>query len=264
MSTFDLNPKLKRGIAAGLAVGVVAVGAASIAAGSGGNTAKPAGLPATPKARSAAAHPGTRSTVPASLTRAESAAEDVITYLLEHGKTSPSPPSPALARAEAKTLKQLVHGQVAVELTKAGVSQSKIRALQQRADHVAQLSRGGASKLRVSLAANHVSQLMPSFYARYQDPVPASVLRLDYINREMQLRSIAGQAGRVKRLVKADGSTWAKLRPQLVAAGGTKAARQYDAHLQALKQDKSPTAVQKQALKGLDIVDLMETAFLGK
>lgn len=154
------------------------------------------------------------STVPASLKRAETAAEDVIGYL-EQGKGAKS-------RGEARLLSQLAHGKVATTLGKTGVSKNTIRVLQQRADRTAALSRGGASQLRVSLAANGVSQLMPSVYASYKDPVPAQVLKLDYLDREIQLRSQAGDRGSLRAAVKDLGSTWAKLRPQLVQAGGLK------------------------------------------
>jgi hypothetical protein len=196
--------------------------------------------------------------------RAETAAEDVITFLLEHGKTAKAPPSPALARAEAKTLKQLARGKAAAVLEGAGVSQPKLRAFRLRADRVDRLMGGGDSKLQVSLASNRVSQLMPGFYARYQDPVPPAVLRLDYLDRLIQLRSMAGQTAAVTRAIKSEESTSTKLRPQLVAAGGAKAARQYSAHLEGLKRDQRPAAVQKQAVNGLDIVDTMEKVFLGK
>jgi hypothetical protein len=253
---FNLNSNLKRGVAGALAVAVLGGGVGGIAAAAGGQG--PPGSPASspPVSSSGAAKQAKGSTLPAGIQRAETAAEDVIKYL-EEGKT-------AKAQAEAATLKGLAHGAAAAELKRVGVPQPKIGAFQQRADLLQQLSTRGAPKLRTSLAANHVSQLMPGFYARYRDPVPPAVLRLDYLDRQIQLRSKVGHAGQVRRLVKSEGTTWAKLRPQLVAAGGMQVASQYDAHLQALKQDKSPAAVQKQALKGLDLVDLMEKAFLGK
>jgi hypothetical protein len=243
---FTLNHKLQRGVAGGLAVLVLGASAGGIATATTGK-----GPPASPAPAAPAGSP-----VPVNVKRAETAAEDVIRYM-EQGKV-------AKARAEANTLKTLAHTSVAAHLARAGVAQSTIRALQKRADQVAQLSTSGASRLSVSLAANHVSQLMPAFYAGYQDPVPPAVLQLDYLDRQIQLGSMAGQTGQVKRLVNGQSATWAKLRPQLVAAGGTQLARQYDAHLQALKRDRSPTAVQMQALKGLDLVDQIEKAFLGK
>lgn len=75
---------------------------------------------------------------------------------------------------------------------------------------------------------------------------------------------MAGQARRVQRLVTAEASTWTGLRRRLVSAGGADAARRYDAHVRALRLDRRPAAVQRQALTGLDLVALMEKAFLAK
>lgn len=250
---FNPNTRIKKAAATVLAVGVLGGGAAGLATAGNG----PAPKPPPVAAKSAVAS----SNVPTSLKRAETAAEDVIGFL-EKGK-------PAKSRAEAKLLKQLAHGKVSRELRAAGVPDRKVRALQVRADRLAALSRSGAPKLSLSLAANHVSQLMPGLYARYHDPVPAAVLKLDYLDREIQLRSMAGQQPRVTAAVKDLGASWSKLRPQLVKAGGVKVARQYDAHVRALhvqvqKLNPRPAALQKEAVHGLDVVDLMEGAFLGK
>lgn len=249
---FNLDNRIAKGVAALLAASVLG-GAAAVAAGTGAKS-PPTPAPKVGVARSAKAT--SASTVPASLKRAETAAEDVIGYL-DKGK-------PAQAQAEARLLKELARGQAASALSKAGVSQSKIQVLQSRADRVAALSLGSASKLRVSLAANSVSQLMPALYSRYQDPVPAAVLRLDYLDREIQLRSQANQPAKVRAAVKDLGSTWAKVRPPLVKAGGLKVAKRYDRHVQALKNTPSRAAIQQEAVHGLDVVDLMEGVFLGK
>lgn len=68
----------------------------------------------------------------------------------------------------------------------------------------------------------------------------------------------------MRAAVKDLGSTWAKVRPPLVKAGGLKVAQSYDRHVQALKNTPSPAAIQKEAVHGLDVVDLMEGVFLGK
>lgn len=176
---------------------------------------------------------------------------------LEQGK-------PAKSKAEARILRGLAHGKAAGELRQAGVAESRVAAFQQRADRTARLSLGGASQLRVSLAANSVSQLMPSFYGRYQDPVPPKVLKLDYLDRQVQLDSRGAQKANLRATVRQLDATWQQLRPQLVQAGGAKVAKAYDQHVNALKRGGTATAIQKQAVHGLDIVDKMEGAFLGK
>ena len=240
---FHLSRRTRKAVAALLAAGVIGGAAAGAAAVTPGGSTHPKPVAAA-----------STSTVPNALTRAESAAEDIIGFL-EQGQ-------PAKSHAEARILRDLAHGEAADALRQAGVRPTSIRTFQQQADRTARLSLGGASALRVSLAANGVSRLMPAFYAHYQDRVPAAVLRLDYLDREVQLRSEAGQAARVDRAVRQLAASWQQLRPQLVAVGGTQVATSYDRHVAALERGGSATAVQEQAVHGLDIVDQMETVFL--
>lgn len=249
---FNPSTRIRRVTAGVLAAGILgATGAGAIAAAQNARAQPPPAQP--PPIVQAAA---TKSTVPKPLVRAETAAEDIIGFL-EKGQ-------PAKSKAEARILRDLAHGKAAEELRKAGVSPGQIGAFQQRADRTARLSLGGAPALQVSQAANSVSQLMPAFYGRYQDPVPAMVLGLDYLDRQVQLDSQAAHKGRLRETVRRLDSTWQQLRPQLVKAGGTEVAGQYDRHVTALKRGGTATAIQKQAVHGLDLVDKMEGAFLGK
>lgn len=256
---FHTTTRIRRTIAAALAVGVVGAGAAGVAASSATANSSSGKVPVTAttttNARGAPAAAATlTSTVPRSVTRAETAAEDVIGFL-EKGQ-------PAKSRAEARLLQQLAHGRAATDLTKGGVTAAQVTEFQRRADRVAQLSASAAPRLQVSLAANHVSQLMPAFYGRFHDPVPPSVLKLDYLERQVQLSSIAGSKAGVRSNVAVIAATWTTLRPAVVAAGGASVARSYDAHVQTLQKKASPDSVQKQALLGLGIVDNIEKAFL--
>ena len=244
---FTPSIRSRRAVAALLAVGVLGATAA------GGMAASQNAPAQTPKAVQAAA---AKSTVPKPLTRAETAAEDVIGFL-ETGK-------PAKSKAEARILRTLAHGRAADALRRAGVPEAQIKAFQQRADRTQKLSLANARGLQVSLAANSVSRLMPDFYARYQDPVPAAVLKLDYLDREVHLRSQAGHHARVDRTVRQLEATWQRVRPQLVKADGTKVATAYDQHVNALKHGGTAAATQRQAVHGLDLVDQMEGVFLGK
>jgi hypothetical protein len=240
---FHLSGRTRKAVAALLAAGVIGGTAAGAAAVTTGASTHPKPVAAA-----------STSTVPNALMRAESAAEDVIGFLKKG--------QPAKSHAEARILRDLAHGKAADALLQAGVRPTSIRTFQQRADRTARLSFAGAAALRVSLAANGVSRLMPAFYAHYHDRVPAAVLRLDYLDREVQLRSQAGQPARVDQAVRQLAASWQQLRPQLVAVGGTQVAANYDQHVAALQHGGTATAVQEQAVHGLDIVDQMETVFL--
>lgn len=259
---FNPTTKTRRVIGTLLAAGIVGGTATGALAASHSAPAQPP-KPVQASAQSPPAQPpavvraaAAKSTVPKPLTRAETAAEDVIGFL-EKGQ-------PAKSKAEARVLRDLARGPAADALRQAGLPQSQIAAFQQRAERTARLSLGGAPTLAVSQSANSVSQLMAGFYARFQGPVPAAVLKLDYLERQVQLDSQAGQQVKLRQTVARLDATWQRLRPQLVKAGGAGVAGTYDRHVTTLKGKISPTATQKQAVRGLDLVDKMETAFLGK
>jgi hypothetical protein len=115
----------------------------------------------------------------------------------------------------------------------------------------------------VLLAANSVSQLMPALYVHFADPVPPDIQALDYLDREAQFRSLAGQPAKVAAAVTELARTWSRVRPKVAAAGGAAEAAAYTAHVAAL-QRLSPTAaakVQAEAVHGLDLVDRLEQVF---
>jgi hypothetical protein len=243
---FDPSRRSRKLMAGLLLAGLIGSGAAATtgAVASTSTAARPAVIkPAV-----------SRSTVPQALTRAETAAEDVIGFL-EKGQ-------PAKSRAEARILRSLAHGAAAQELRRAGVSDAQVAAFQRQADRTARLSHAGAPALRISLAANGVSRLMPGFYARYQDPVPAAVLRLDYLDRQVQLRSMARQHARAQQAADQLAATWRKLRPQVIAAGGASVAQKYDGHVAKLTGSGGVAALQSEAQHGLDLVDQLEQVFL--
>ena len=186
--------------------------------------------------------------VPASLRAVESSAEDILDAALagERGEVV----------AKAASLKAAANGPAAAALARSGLSSAKVGQLKQRANRVAQLAARG-SFTDVALAANAVSQLMPDFYGRFQDPVPAPVLKLDYLDREALLHSLATTVKELER-------TWVRLRPAVIAAGAAKEAAAYDRHVAALKR-LAPGAgknVQTEADRGLNLVDQLEQAFL--
>jgi hypothetical protein len=135
---------------------------------------------------------------------------------------------PARSQQEARQLRTLARGRAVAQLRRVGVPDAQIKAFQRRADRVARLSAGRAPALKVLLPANRVSELMPTFYAGSHDPVPASVLKLDYLDRAVQLYSQAGQTSRAHQAVRDLCSTWTTLHPKVIRAGGAIVARAYD------------------------------------
>ena len=105
---------------------------------------------------------------------------------------------------------------------------------------------------------------MPGFYARYEDPVPPDVLKLDYLDREAQLRSLAGDRTSVRTAVDELSTTWTKLRPEVIDAGGDGVAGRYTRHVASMRRLAGGTderALQKEAVTGLELVDELENQF---
>jgi hypothetical protein len=253
---------IRRGsVASALAVALAAGSIVGlIAAASGCGDSKHAG---TSKTTDTAAQTGTTARtatkrVPRSLGTVESGAEDAIDFAHEGDR-------PKVVTA-IRALRRAADGKAATDLRKAQVPEDRIAALQDRARLVAAIARR-AQLLRVSLAANQVSALMPEFYARYADPVPPAVLKLDYLDREAQLRSQAGDRATVRAAVRDLSSTWAGLRQDVIDARGRKVAASYSRHAAAMRRLSSGSnqaSLQREAVTGLELVDRLEGVFRKK
>jgi hypothetical protein len=195
-----------------------------------------------------------RAPVPAGLSALESSAEDLVDDALAHDRTR--------VVATAGTLAANSGGSTAAALRKAGVPPADITALRAAAARVSRLSHAGGYTA-VALAANAVSSLVTDFYAHFSDPVPVAVRRLDYLDREAQLRSLAGQSKAVQPVVVRLAATWAPLRPAVVAHGGATVAAAYGRHVAAMRQlaGTPRSAFRREAVNGLNIVDELEAVF---
>ena len=196
-----------------------------------------------------------KSPVPATLVTLESSAEDIVDFALGRDRAS--------VLATAGVLRRTARGPAAAALTAAGARPVEISELERRATRLTQLARAGAFT-SVALAANAISGLMPGLYAHFADRVPPAVLRLDYLDREIQLRSLA-RAGHAPSLVAELSSTWAPLRAKVRARGGVREANAFDRHVAAMKrlEHTSGKRLQAEAVNGLGLVDEIEAVFRG-
>ena len=197
----------------------------------------------------------TRPPVPASLTALESNAEDLVDVALAHDR--------ARVIAMAGTLSSSSGSAAAKALRSAGATPADIAALKARAAAVARLSHTGPFT-SIALAANAVSAVVAGLYGRYSDPVPVAVRRLDYLDREAQLRSLAGQGKAVPAVVARLAATWKPLRQSVVDHGGGTVAGAYGRHVAAMNRlAQTPGgAFRSEAVNGLNIVDELESVFL--
>jgi hypothetical protein len=104
---------------------------------------------------------------------------------------------------------------------------------------------------------------MPGLYGHFAVPVPPSVLALDFLEREAQLRARAAQKARVPALASRVASTWSALRGRVVARGGSQQATAFDKHVAAMKRlaPAAGPALQREAVAGLELVDDLERVF---
>jgi hypothetical protein len=194
------------------------------------------------------------SPVPGKLASTKSGAEDIIASALSGDRGA--------VVAGASTLADASNGATAGVLSRAGVPDTTVAELEKRTTRLARLARDG-SFVEVALAANAVSQLMPSLFRRFHDRVPAEILALDYLDREAQFRSLAGQTTAVAAAVTGLARTWTRVRPKVVAAGGGQEAKAYQAHVAAMKRlsPAAADAIQAEARRGLELVDQLERVF---
>jgi hypothetical protein len=195
--------------------------------------------------------------VPASLRTAESASEDIIDLALQHDRAG--------VVARAKVLTAVADGPAATALRRSGAPAAEIVEFQRRAAAVARVA-ADAPLLDVALASNAAFELVPAFFARYDDPVPATVLKLDYLDFAAKLRSLQGDGRALAAAVSSLERTWGLMRTHVVAAGGEKVAPLFDAHvaaMRALVANRQPARTQKEAQHGLDLVDRVESVYSG-
>jgi hypothetical protein len=208
-------------------------------AGTGGTAAKPAG----------------RGPIPAALRTAESASEDTIDLALAGNRRQ--------VVQKARALKAVADGALADELRDAGVSPARIADFRARAARVARLA-PRAELLQVALASNHAFGAIPGFFALYESRVPAAVTLLDYLDFEAKLRAQAGDRKQLRAAVVRLASTWAKLRPDFLRAGGDRVAPEFDAHvtrMERLAPGRDRAAAVREAQHGLDLVDKLEAVY---
>lgn len=197
------------------------------------------------------------SPVPQGVLDLESGAEDTIDLVLAGRQ--------AKAAAAAETLDRVARGQGGADLAVAGVPEAKIALLQSRTARLTRLA-PGANPLDTALAANRVFELVATFLGRYQGPVPAEVVKLDYLDFEAKLQALAGNRAAARAAVARLATTWKRLRPDVLAAGGATAAAAFDDHVAAMERlarHASGRRLASEAQHGLDLVDGIERVYTG-
>lgn len=111
------------------------------------------------------------------------------------------------------------------------------------------------------LASNKVTFDVANASASYKTPVPVGVTKLDYYGRQLEIQAAAKDTAGLKQTAADIQSTWNQVRPQIVANGGTKEAKQFDVTVAQVQKAGTPAQYGKLANPVLAQVDFLENVF---
>jgi hypothetical protein len=199
-----------------------------------------------------------RKSIPRSLSRAESAAEDSIDLILAGNRDK--------AIRSATNLDQLAQRDLAKDLE--GVaSKEELGELQARAAELARIAPSG-EPIAVALAANHAFELIAQLFGKFQSDVPGAVLVLDYLDFEAKLRALAHDIDPLRATVTRQSTTWSELAKTFPSVDKARAVRgRFDAHVAAMTSLAAAgtdfDGMASEAQHGLDLVDELEEVYAG-
>lgn len=145
-----------------------------------------------------------------------------------------------------------------------GVSEADAVALDQAIAGLLAATAAGTVGPELARAANAVSEPMSDLYTPFEPAVPAPVLRLDYLGRELELDGLESDLAGAQGHVDALDATWKALRASVVSAGGTKQAADYDASVTSERDAitaSDAAALSAAAHTQLDLVDAIEQVY---
>jgi hypothetical protein len=111
--------------------------------------------------------------------------------------------------------------------------------------------------------ANLLTRLAAEISRPSKPPVPVDVTLLDYYGRELEIWASARDEAKLRSTAADMGKTWRRLRPQVVARGGSGVASRFDALVKAAESTSSVDGLARLATPILDEVDNLEKVFTG-
>jgi hypothetical protein len=112
--------------------------------------------------------------------------------------------------------------------------------------------------------ANFLTRLGAEISRPFKPAVPADVTLLDYYGRELEIWASARDEAKLRSTVEGMGKTWRRLRPQVMARGGSGVASRFDSLVKAADSAAGVDAFARLASPILDEVDNLEKNFPGK
>ncbi|RYX81241.1 hypothetical protein EON83_24975 [bacterium] len=117
------------------------------------------------------------------------------------------------------------------------------------------------NKWKAAEAANQVTL----FAARLEEPtkplIPTAITLLDVYGRELQIAVGQNDSGAARKTLGTLDSTWNQVRPRVVGARGTVAAKRFDGALRYAHVARFGSALAKASVSILDEVDVLEKVF---
>jgi len=199
-----------------------------------------------------------RGSVPKSLSKAESAAEDTIDLILA-GKRNE-------AVRSAGNLDKLAHGDLEKDLA-GTASKEELGEFQARAAEVARIAPEG-EPLQVALASNRAFEMVARFFGRYQTDVPGGVLFLDYLDFEAKLRALSHEIDPLRAAVGELAQTWGEVAKTIPSGEKAATARtRFETHVASMTTLVAAgtdfEGLTREAQHGLDLVDELEAVYEG-
>jgi len=145
-----------------------------------------------------------------------------------------------------------------------GAREQDARALDLAIASLADAASGSPEPPALARAANGISAPMDELFRIYDPAVPADVLGLDYLGREVALdgmdRDLTRASADIDRIV----DVWKALRPVVVDAGGSAEAGRYDASIakeRSAVEAADAKVLVDEANAQLELVDALERVF---
>jgi hypothetical protein len=147
-----------------------------------------------------------------------------------------------------------------------GAAAADLDAMDQAVDQLGPAAAAAVDPPTVGRAANAVSAGMDELFALYDPQVPADVLALDYLGREVVLDAMQQDFGRAGTDTDAIDARWADVKQQVLDAGGSMQASDYEASIATVRSAIAATdeaQVIADANAELELVDALERVFEG-
>ncbi|MEA2249600.1 MAG: hypothetical protein QOH46_4129 [Solirubrobacteraceae bacterium] len=156
------------------------------------------------------------------------------------------------AREQAQELNAAVH-----RASQTSGRDAVVAALRVRTSAMAGLAARRAPALALAETANRVRDLVAEQAELHADPAIAAVLRLDYLEREVELRSLAGQHAAAGAAARAVADVWTGARATVAVEP---LAARFDDHVAHLQQLRGPSLIEEEARRGLELVALLSSS----